>query len=799
VELRAVTVRYPRAREDAIAGVSLCVRPRRRTVLLGPNGSGKSTLARLLAGSPPTSGTVRRPGPVGLGRPGGTALVSQQPESQVLGVRVADDVVWGLPADWPVDVDALLAEVGLAGLASRETSALSGGQLQRLALAAAIARRPQLLIADEVTAMVDAAGREEIVALLRHLPAHHAVAVVQVTHRVGEVAGADRVTVLQRGRIVSEGRPEEMPGARAALGASPATPAAAGPSLAPDRPAAEAVAPLARSRHQPGVPPPGVPRPGGTPLPGPLQGPLPAPLPAPLLVVDEVSHTYAARTPWAQPALHDVSLSLAAGDGILVLGDNGSGKSTLAWVMAGLLRPSAGECLLGGRPVTDQVGRVALAFQHARLQVLGTTVGADVRAAGGVGTDAGKAALRQLGLDPAALWDRPVDELSGGQLRRVALAGLLAGDPRVVILDEPLAGLDEESRAALLDGLARLRSERGLTLVVISHDLEAATICDRLLRLDAGRPAGEERLAGAGRFAGAPAPIAPTAGPDGPACAACPAGRDEPSAGRDSRRSRRRPPRELVLLRRVEVDSPVHRLWAGAKLLAVVAVSVTVSEDPTWPVAGVLAAGLLTVALLARIPASAVPRLPRWIWVGWMVFAFLTLAAGGRPEVTLGGERLGVGSLGAYVLFTVVAVELLAAGALIGWTTALGDVGPAVVTLGRPLRWLRLPVEEWAVAIALCIRSLPLLVGELRVVVAVRRLRPRRPGRPTLPQLAEDGLEVLATALAVAVRRAGEMGEAMTARGGAAGATARVPGPRGADAAAVVVVAVVCAGAWLLP
>ncbi|MDA8282369.1 MAG: hypothetical protein M0Z42_03495 [Actinomycetota bacterium] len=86
-----------------------------------------------------------------------------------------------------------------------------------------------------------------------------------------------------------------------------------------------------------------------------------------------------------------------------------------------------------------------------------------------------------------------------------------------------------------------------------------------------------------------------------------------------------------------------------------------------------------------------------------------------------------------------------------------------------------------------------------RVVVAVRRLRPRRPGRLTLPQLAEDGLEVLATALAVAVRRAGEMGEAMTARGGAAGATARVPGPSGADAAAVVVVAVVCAGAWLLP
>ncbi|MHB1929462.1 MAG: CbiQ family ECF transporter T component [Acidimicrobiales bacterium] len=271
------------------------------------------------------------------------------------------------------------------------------------------------------------------------------------------------------------------------------------------------------------------------------------------------------------------------------------------------------------------------------------------------------------------------------------------------------------------------------------------------------------------------------------------------TAERPGHRTRRRPRRELVVLRRVEVDSPVHRLWAGTKLLAVVAVSITVSEDPTWAVAGVLASCLLGVALLARIPSAALPPVPRWIVAAWAVFGFFTLAAGGRPDITLAGQRFGLGSLDAYVLFTVVSVELLAAGALVGWTTALGDVGPAVATLGRPLRWLRLPVDEWAVAIALCIRSLPLLVGELRVLVAVRRLRPRRQGRRTLVQLAEDGLEILATALTVAVRRAGEMGEAMTARGGVAGATARVPGPRRADAAALAVVAAVCAGAWLLP
>ncbi|MHB1929461.1 MAG: ABC transporter ATP-binding protein [Acidimicrobiales bacterium] len=462
VELSDVTVRYPRSSDDALAGVSLCVQPRQRTVLLGPNGSGKSTLARLLAGRAPTSGFVARGGPVGLGRPRGTAVVSQQPESQVLGIRVADDVVWGLPASWDVDVDALLAEVGLAGLATRETSGLSGGELQRLALAAALARRPQLLIADEVTAMVDAAGQDGIVALLGRLPADHAVAVVQVTHRAGEIAGADRVAVLERGRLVADGRPEDIP-----------APVAAG-----DRPA------IFSAVHGEGLL---VVDHASSTYPVHAEG---------LLVVDHASHTYAARTPWAQPALCDVSLTVDAGDGVIVLGDNGSGKSTLAWVMAGLLRPSSGGCLLAGRPVTQQVGSVALAFQHARLQVLGTTVGADVRAAGGVEADAGRAALRELGLDPAVLWDRPVDELSGGQLRRVALAGLLAADPRVVILDEPLAGLDEESRAALLAGLGRLRRERGLTLVVISHDLEATAICDRVARLDAGRLVADERLAG---------------------------------------------------------------------------------------------------------------------------------------------------------------------------------------------------------------------------------------------------------------------------------------------------------------
>jgi len=216
----------------------------------------------------------------------------------------------------------------------------------------------------------------------------------------------------------------------------------------------------------------------------------------PLLQVIGVSHVYAANSPWEQPALHGVDLTVRAGEGLLIAGGNGSGKSTLAWILAGLLRPQRGQCLLDGRPVSKQVGGVSLAFQHARLQVLRETVGADIAAAAGVvgRTDwvAVAAALERVGLDPA-LAARPVEQLSGGQLRRVALAGLLARSPRVLVLDEPLAGLDSSSRRGLAELLAGLRRDAGLTLVVISHDLdEMPAVCTRTVVLDAGRIAADE-------------------------------------------------------------------------------------------------------------------------------------------------------------------------------------------------------------------------------------------------------------------------------------------------------------------
>jgi energy-coupling factor transport system permease protein len=286
-----------------------------------------------------------------------------------------------------------------------------------------------------------------------------------------------------------------------------------------------------------------------------------------------------------------------------------------------------------------------------------------------------------------------------------------------------------------------------------------------------------------------PARRGPTQGPDEP----------DPSAPDEAGSRRGRRPRSFVLLRKVDVDTPVHRLWAGSKLLGAVGVSLTVSLVPTWSAIGVMVALLLTTTLIARIPRSAVPHPPLWFWVVILGGAVLTVFSGGPPEIVVGGAHIGLGNLDSYVKFTLVSFVLLGAGALIGWTTSLGDIGPAVGRLLRPLRALRVPAEEWATAIALCVRSLPLLIEEVRTLIAARRLRPKPEVRQGALGSVDEAGDLLVAALSVSLRRAAEMAEAMTARGGTGSITARAPGPKRRDMVALSVIAGACSAAWLLP
>jgi energy-coupling factor transporter ATP-binding protein EcfA2 len=445
--LRDVRFRYPHADHDALGPVSLSVDPGEHLAVTGANGSGKTTLMLVLAGRAPTSGTVERPGAVGLGRLGGAAVIMQHPESQVLGTRVADDVVWGLPPGKTTDVHQLLTEVGLDGLAERDTGGLSGGELQRLAVAAALAREPSLLIADEVTSMVDQDGRDGLMSVLSGLTQHHRMSLVHITHYNDEADSADR-TINLTGNGGTADNTEMVETA--------AAPAATVPTV----------------HHHSNEP---------------------------VLELVGVGHEYGSGTPWAKTALRDINFVVHEGDGVLIHGLNGSGKSTLAWIMAGLTVPTVGDCLLDGAPASDQVGAVAISFQASRLQLMRSRVDFEVASAAGFSVrDHARvvAALATVGLDPA-LATRRIDQLSGGQMRRVVLAGLLARSPRALILDEPLAGLDAASQRGLLRLLEELRRNAGLTVVVISHDFSGLEeLCPRTLHLQDGVLAPEPTAAG---------------------------------------------------------------------------------------------------------------------------------------------------------------------------------------------------------------------------------------------------------------------------------------------------------------
>jgi len=177
------------------------------------------------------------------------------------------------------------------------------------------------------------------------------------------------------------------------------------------------------------------------------------------------------------------------------MGPNGSGKSTLAWIMAGLTEPSEGTARIDGVPGTSTRAAVVIAFQHARLQLFRPTVGEDVRFGSMAGPREADAALAVVGLDPGRFRLRRVDELSGGEQRRVALAGLLVRSPKLVVLDEPLAGLDAPSRKLFIDVLANMPAKTGAATVVVSHDVEdAGKFADRVIEIADGRIASEERL-----------------------------------------------------------------------------------------------------------------------------------------------------------------------------------------------------------------------------------------------------------------------------------------------------------------
>ena len=248
--------------------------------------------------------------------------------------------------------------------------------------------------------------------------------------------------------------------------------------------------------------------------------------------------------------------------------------------------------------------------------------------------------------------------------------------------------------------------------------------------------------------------------------------------------STRRPARPVVLLVPVPGTSTIHDLWAGTKLLVVFGFSVLLTFYPGWATIGLVAAIVFVAAKIARIPRGVLPSVPRWLWVVIALGGITAALAGGSPKVSIGGLEIGLGGGLNFLRFTALSVVLLALGAMVSWTTNVAEIGPALATLGRPFRLLRIPVDEWAVALALALRAFPMLIDEFQVLYAARRLRPKRIPHSRKARRRRHALELidlLAAAITVTLRRADEMGDAITARGGTGQLSANPAQPKLAD------------------
>lgn len=547
IECRGVSFSYDGAAQ-ALDGIDLNIEDGEFFCILGGNGSGKSTFAKHLnALLQPDAGTVRVNGmdasdPELVYDIRSTAgMVFQNPDDQLVATLVEDDVAFG-PENLGVPsaqiaqrVREALKGVGLVGFERHETHALSGGQKQRVALAGVLAMEPRVLILDEASSMLDPRGRKGLMKVC-HALHERGMTIVMITHFMEEAAEADRVAVFQAGRVAMLGTPEEiltqadelaqlnldMPES-CRLGV--ALRAKGVPVYAQVR-EADMVAGIAQAyaeRSRTGIAgrpfafDPRIPDNVSSALDG-------ADALEPVIEISHLSFSYSlsARerrrwhkrsatagksnkqalwgndlsSPWA---LRDVSLTVRRGEFLGLAGHTGSGKSTLVQHLNGLIRPQEGSVRALGLDLSNKKdaaavkAKVGVVFQYPERQLFAETVAQDVAFGPhnlGLPQDEVdrrvESSLSRVGLDLSTVGDKSPFELSGGQQRRVAFAGVLAMEPEVLVLDEPMAGLDPAARRDFLELIDRLHRD-GLTVVMVSHSMDdLANCCDRIVVMNEG-------------------------------------------------------------------------------------------------------------------------------------------------------------------------------------------------------------------------------------------------------------------------------------------------------------------------
>lgn len=502
VRLAHVTLRY--GGSVALDDVTLEVCRGERVCVLGANGSGKSTLASVICGLlAPDEGDVELAGHAVCtgGVPDLAAyrdarrqlgLVFQNPDDQIVTSVVADDVAFGpenlgLPrAQISARVARELRRVAMEKYAHADPSRLSGGQRQRVCIAGALAMEPAVLVLDEPSSLLDVRGRAAIMRVMGRLAAAGAT-LVHVTHFMDEALAADRVVVMQHGHVALEGTPNEVFAAKNAQVIE---------ALGLEMPFE---ARLAVALRQAGAAGGAIAAPG-TPSDEKPAACAPAAEPLAILARD-LGFSYG---PDAQ-ALDGVSLKVPVRATTAIVGQTGSGKSTLLRLLCGLEAADAGSLTVCGINAATKRGRrqvrraVGYVMQHPERQLFAQTVAEDVAfGPRNQGLSAAEVERRVAhALDLVGLADRrdaSPFELSGGQQRLAAIAGVLAMEPELLVLDEPTAGLDPRGRARLRALMADLAAH-GVTLLQVTHSMEDAARADHVVVLDqshvlaAGTPA----------------------------------------------------------------------------------------------------------------------------------------------------------------------------------------------------------------------------------------------------------------------------------------------------------------------
>ena len=494
---------------DILRGISLTINEGDFVAIVGKNGSGKTTLIKHINGLLfPTQGRVQVDGldthlPENRARLQSlVGMVFQNPADQIVASTVEEDVAFGLEnlnlptEDIRARVAEQLAAAGLTLEAARPPHLLSGGQIQKVALAGVLARQPRVILFDEPTSMLDPQTRQSF---LRRLELLHqdGLTIIYVTHHMEEIVNADKVVVLHDGLAAHTGNPEEIFGGNINLH-----------EIGLENPEVVDIAENFKSlgwfddrliltpqalldalpvyddgNHKSS------------------QGLIPFPLhpTESFIQVDDVHYTYLSGSPLAQIALRGADFSTQQGSLSAIAGSNGSGKSTLLQHINGILRPDSGHVRVGKwaiedpkTPLREVIRDVGLVFQSPEAQFFEVFVGDEI-AYGPKQFDMDhlrervRHAMEMVGLDFEAFKDRRLETLSGGEKRKVALASTLVLDQQVLLFDEPTAGMDPHARKELMVLLRALR-DQGKTIIIASHRMdELASVAEDLSLMHSGR------------------------------------------------------------------------------------------------------------------------------------------------------------------------------------------------------------------------------------------------------------------------------------------------------------------------